>query len=284
MQRKPSWLKVSLPSGENFNKINSLLSREKLHTICQEALCPNRAECWSKGTATFLILGDICTRYCSYCNVKTGKPGKLDLDEPEKIAKLVKKLNLRYSVITSVTRDDLGDGGADVFYKTIIEIKKLNSNCKVEILTPEFKREGDIKKILNAKPYVFAHNMEVTERLFSKIRPQGNYKLSLMFLKKIKEINENQLTKSGIMAGLGETKEEIIKTMHDLRKVKCDIFTIGQYLQPTKKHAAVQKYYTPTEFKEFERVGYGLGFKLVNSGPLVRSSYHAEGSLPKTSN
>ena len=276
---KPDWLKVKLPSGENFNRVNNLLSQGKLHTICQEALCPNRAECWEKGTATFLILGDICTRYCSYCNVKTGKPGKPDLDEPRKIAELVKKLNLKYAVITSVTRDDLKDGGADVFYNAVIEIKKSNPGCKVEILTPEFKNGQDIQKILNAKPYVFAHNMEVTERLFSKIRPQGNYTLSLKFLEKVKEINKNQLTKSGIMVGLGETKEEIIKIMHDLRKVKCDIFTIGQYLQPTKRHAAVQKYYTPTEFKEFERIGYSMGFRFVKSGPLVRSSYHAEGVL-----
>ena len=281
---KPQWLKVKLPSGENFNRVDSLLSQERLHTICQEALCPNRAECWEKGTATFLILGYICTRYCSYCNVKTGKPGKLDLDEPRKIAELVKKLNLKYAVITSVTRDDLEDGGSDVFYNAVIEIKKSAPGCKVEILTPEFKNSQDIQKILNAKPYVFAHNMEVTKRLFSKIRPQGNYALSLKFLEKIKEINKNQLTKSGIMVGLGETKEEIIKTMYELRKVKCDIFTIGQYLQPTLRHAAVQKYYTPTEFKEFEKIGYSIGFKLVSSGPLVRSSYMAEESLLKNFN
>jgi len=275
-QQKPSWLKVEIPSGENYLKIKNLL-QNKTNTICQEAKCPNIAECWEKGTATFMILGNTCTRYCSYCNVKTGTPNSLDKDEPKKVADIINKLNLNYAVITSPTRDDLADGGASIFAETIREIQKIRNNCKVEILVPDFKAGiTSITKVLKEEPYVFGHNMEVVERLFPEIRPYGNFKSSLKVLKRAKEINKNILTKSGIMVGLGETKEEILKLMQDIRKIKCDIFTIGQYLQPSEKHHRVIKYYTPTEFHELKQLGLSLGFKHIFSGPLIRSSYHAE--------
>ncbi len=271
-QLKP---KVKIPSGQNYFKIKSLLNNQT-NTICQEARCPNIAECWDKGTATFLILGDTCTRYCSYCNVRTGTPNVTDNNEPKRIAALVNKLALNYAVITSPTRDDLDDGGAEIFTQTIREIKKIKNNCKVEVLTPDFKGNiSSITKVLKEEPYVFGHNMEVVEKLFPEIRPYGNYKLSLKILKRAKEINKNILTKSGIMIGLGEEKEEILKLMQDLRKVKCDIFTIGQYLQPSETHHKVKKYYSSTEFHELKQLGLSLGFKHVFSGQLVRSSYHA---------
>jgi len=280
MQQKPSWLKVKIPSGEGYNKIKSLLNN-KGHTICQEAKCPNIAECWGKGTATFLILGDVCTRNCLYCNVKHGTPSKVDAKEPEKIANIVKKLNLKYVVITSATRDDLRDGGARTFKKTIKAIRKTNfskkNSLKIEVLTPDFKGNvSSIRAVLSAEPDVFAHNIETVERLFPKIRPQANYRQSIILLKRIKEIDPKQTTKSGLMIGLGETKAEILKTMRTLRLAKVDILTIGQYLQPRKDLAPVEKYYTPEQFNEFKKIGLELGFKHVESGPLVRSSYHAD--------
>jgi len=272
---KPEWLKVKIPSGESYSKIKSLMEGST-HTICEEAKCPNLGECWEKGTATFLILGNICTRNCKYCNVKRGTPSKVDAKEPEKIAAIVKKLGLKYVVITSVTRDDLKDGGARTFKKTIKEIRKV-TNAKIEVLTPDFKGDTSaIRSVLSAEPDVFGHNIETVERLFPTLRPQADYKRSMIFLKRIKEIDPKQITKSGLMIGLGETKEEIIKTMRTLRMVKVDIITIGQYLQPREDLATVKKYYTPEEFEEFKRIGYELGFKHVESGPLVRSSYHAE--------
>lgn len=272
-QLKP---KVKIPSGQNYFKIKSLLNN-KTHTICQEARCPNIAECWDKGTATFLILGNTCTRYCSYCNVKTGTPNAADKNEPKRIANLVNKLALNYAVITSPTRDDIEDGGSEIFAQTIREIKKIKNNCKVEVLVPDFKGNiSSITKVLKEEPYVIGHNIEVVEKLFPEIRPYGNYKLSLKILKRAKEISKNILTKSGIMIGLGEEKEEILKLMQDLRKIKCDIFTIGQYLQPSETHHKVKRYYSPTEFHELKEIGLNLGFKHVFSGPLVRSSYHAE--------
>lgn len=278
MQRRhPDWLKVKLPGGENYAKIRALLNESGIHTVCDEAKCPNAGECWNRGTATFLILGDTCTRYCGYCNVKTGKPVGLDLEEPKKVARTVNKLGLKYAVVTSVTRDDLKDGGAGIFAETINEIKRLNPECKVEVLTPDFRfREDAIKTVLDAKPDVFAHNIEVVKNLFPNLRPGGDYNLSLRFLRKIKELNPEQKTKSGIMVGLGEKKEGIAKVMHDLRLAKCDIFTIGQYLQPTTSHHKIVRYYTLLEFKELEDFGYKMGFKFVKAGPLVRSSYYAE--------
>jgi len=274
LSRKPDWLKVEIPSGENYNKLISLISQNQIHTICQEAKCPNIAECFAKKTATFLILGDICTRNCLYCNVKHGKPIKVDCKEPEKVAEAVKKLGLKYIVITSVTRDDLQDGGARMFIETIKEIRKVNPEIKIELLTPDFQEQ--IKKILAFSPDVFGHNIETVKRLFPAIRPQANYLKSLVFLKQIKEYNPSQLTKSGLMIGLGETKEEIIETLNDLKKAKVDIITIGQYLQPRKELAEVKKFYSPEEFKEFEQIGKEIGFLRVFSAPLVRSSYHAD--------
>ncbi len=272
---KPEWLKVSIPEGVAYNKIKSLTDNNT-HTVCQEAKCPNIAECWGNGTATFLILGDTCTRNCLYCNVKHGQPTKVDGKEPEKIAAIVKKLGLKYVVITSVTRDDLKDGGARTFKETIKAIKS-ETNSKVEVLTPDFKADtGAIRSVLSSEPDCFAHNIETVERLFPKIRPQADYLRSLIFLKRIKEIDPKQITKSGLMIGLGETKDEILKTLRTLRRAKVDIVTIGQYLQPREDLAKVEKYYTPEEFDELKEEALKLGFSHVESGPLVRSSYHAE--------
>ncbi len=274
---KPSWLKVRIPSGTNFNKLNNIIKTNNLNTICYSAKCPNKAECFENGTATFMILGDKCTRNCLYCNVEHGIPSEVDGEEPEKVAEAIKKLNLKYAVITSVTRDDLADNGAEVFFKTVIEIKKLNGKIKVELLIPDLKgNEENLKKIINAEPDVLGHNIEVAESLFKKLRPSGDYQLSLSLLKKIKKTNKKQKTKSGLMVGFGETKEDIIKTMKDLRKADVDFFTIGQYLQPRKDLAEVKKFYTPEEFNELREIGIKLGFEHVESGPLVRSSYRAD--------
>ncbi len=287
-RRHPPWLKVRLPSGENYVMLKSLLKTSRLNTICEEAKCPNLAECWSHGTATFLILGDVCTRHCSYCNVKTGKPNGFDMEEPKKVADAVKKLNLRYAVITSVTRDDLGDGGAFVYAETAREIKNEMPDCLIELLVPDFKiktgkilREGKLnvsalKTVISAKPDVLAHNIEAVRRVFAKVRHGGNYDVSLELLKKAKEIDSKLLTKSSIIVGLGETLSEIKETMQDLRKSKVDFLAIGQYLQPSLRHANIEKYYTPDEFEELKRIGCRLGFRHVEAGPLVRSSYRAE--------
>ncbi|HZX44421.1 MAG TPA: lipoyl synthase [Candidatus Nanoarchaeia archaeon] len=277
---KPSWLKVPIPSGEDYARMRNLTGGST-HTICEEAKCPNLSECWSRKTATFLILGDICTRSCRYCNVKHGTPSKVDAREPHRIAEIIKKLGLKYAVITSVTRDDLKDGGAMTFKRTIEEIRKV-SDAKIEVLTPDFKGDiSSIKTVLDKQPDVFAHNIETVERLFPTIRPGASFKQSIIFLKLIKEIDPKQITKSGLMIGLGETKEEILKTMRTLRMVKVDILTIGQYLQPRKDLAEVVKYYTPEEFLELGNLGLDMGFKHVFSGPLVRSSYHAEEACNK---
>ncbi|MDH7517386.1 MAG: lipoyl synthase [Candidatus Thermoplasmatota archaeon] len=280
MRRHPDWLKVRIGGGESFVKIKSMLRESKLHTICEEAKCPNIAECFGCGTAVFLILGDTCTRNCRYCNVKHGKPLPLNPNEPKDVAESVKKLGLRYAVITSVTRDDLEDGGASVFYETVKEIKKLNKNCKVEVLIPDFKGAiSSLRTVIDARPDVVNHNIEVVEELFPVIRPDGSYSTSLKVLENIKKIDKNIRTKSGFMVGLGENIGQILKTMSDLRSVDVDFLTIGQYLQPTKQHAEIKKYYTPDEFDEFKRIALGIGFRHVESGPLVRSSYHAEKAI-----
>lgn len=280
MRRHPDWLKVKIGSGEVFVKMKSLLRNAKLHTICEEAKCPNIAECFGSGTAVFLILGNICTRNCGYCNVKHGKPLSLNINEPKDVAESVKILGLNYTVITSVTRDDLEDGGASVFYKTVKEIKKLNKNCKVEVLIPDFKGSLEsLKKVIESNPDVVNHNIEVVQQLFPLIRPEGDYKTSLALLKNIKKINNKMKTKSGLMIGLGETKNQILQTMKDLRKADVDFLTVGQYLQPTKKHIEIKKYYTPEEFYELKKIAFKLGFEHVESGPLVRSSYHAERAM-----
>ena len=277
MRRHPDWLKVRIGGGENFARIKAMLRESKLHTICEEAKCPNIAECFGCGTAAFLILGDTCTRNCRYCNVKHGTPLPLNPNEPRDVAESIKKLGLKYVVVTSVTRDDLEDGGANVFYETVKEIKKLNNGCKVEVLIPDFKgRMDSLQTVLDARPDVVNHNIEVAEDLFQTIRPNGNYKTSLKMLKNIKKIDKSIKTKSGFMVGLGENGEQILKTMNDLRNADVDFLTIGQYLQPTRQHAEIKKYYTPDEFNEFKKIALDKGFKHVESGPLVRSSYHAE--------
>jgi lipoic acid synthetase len=280
MRRHPDWLKVKFGGGKSFIKMKSLLRNANLYTICEEAKCPNIAECFGSGTAVFLILGDICTRNCKYCNVKHGTPHSLNPNEPKNIAESVKELGLRYVVITSVTRDDIEDGGADVFYNTVNEIKKQNKNCKIEVLIPDFKGKTEsLKKVIDAKPDVINHNIEVVQELFTEIRPEGNYEISLGLLRNIKSINKNVKTKSGFMIGIGENMDQIIKTMKDLRQVNVDFLTIGQYLQPTREHAEIKKYYTPMEFDEFRKIALNMGFKHVESGPLVRSSYHAERAI-----
>jgi lipoic acid synthetase len=280
MRRHPDWLKVKIGGGENYVKMKSLLRNSKLRTICEEAKCPNIAECFGCGTAVFLILGDICTRNCKYCNVRHGEPVSLNSDEPKDVAESVKKLILKYVVITSVTRDDLEDGGASVFHNTVNEIKNLNKNCKIEVLIPDFKGEIEsLKKVIDSKPDVINHNIEVVEKLFPEIRPEGNYETSLKLLENIKRINQNVKTKSGFMVGIGENKDQILKTMKDLKDVNVDFLTIGQYLQPTKEHAEIKKYYTPEEFEELIKIGLEMGFQHVESGPLVRSSYHAERAI-----
>ena len=278
LARKPDWLKVRLPGGENYSKIFGMLRSSKLHTVCEEARCPNLGECWKAGTATFMILGNVCTRSCGYCNVKTGIPGGLDSDEPRKVAEAVKEMGLRYAVVTSVTRDDLEDGGAGIFAETVRQIRKVNPDCKVEVLIPDFGGEA-LEKVVRAKPDVLNHNIEVVRRLFPAARPRGNYDRSLNLLETVKRIDPNILTKSGLIIGLGETGKEILETMRDLRGVKCDLLTIGQYLQPTRKHLPVKKYYHPREFRKFKGKGESMGFKHVESGPLVRSSYMAEKCL-----
>ncbi|MCJ7572117.1 MAG: lipoyl synthase [Candidatus Thermoplasmatota archaeon] len=276
MRRHPDWLKVDIPGGRNFVKIKSLLRSAKLHTICEEAKCPNLAECFGSGTAVFLILGNVCTRNCRYCNVSHGKPGILNPTEPEDLADSVKKLGLKYVVITSVTRDDLSDGGASVFAETISKVKHLNPGCMVEVLIADFKGNiSALKSVVDSDPDVVNHNIEVVKELFSDIRPEGDYKISLKVLSNIKKLKSNIKSKSGFMVGIGETSDQILNTMKDLKKSDVDFLTIGQYLQPTKKHASIRKYYTPAEFKEFIKIGLDLGFKHVESGPLVRSSYHA---------
>ena len=287
-QRKhPDWFRIKLPSGEKYDLVKSLVKTNRLHTICEEAKCPNLAECWSHGTATFLILGDTCTRWCGYCNVKTGKPGKVDFDEPKKVADAVKKLNLKYVVITSVTRDDLEDGGSSIFAETVKEIKKI-SNCSVELLIPDFKiRSGKILKegylnfdalkiVVDAKPNVLAHNIESVRRVFSRVRPGGNYDVSLNLLKTIKKINNRLPTKSSIILGFDEKKEEIIETMQDLRNNDVDFLTLGQYLQPSARHVKIERYYKPEEFEKLRKIALEMGFKNVEAGPLVRSSYRAD--------
>ena len=285
--KKPDWFKIRLPTGEKYSLVKNLVKTSRLHTICEEAKCPNLAECWSHGTATFLILGDICTRWCGYCNVKTGKPGKVDFEEPKKVADAVKKLNLKYVVITSVTRDDLEDGGASIYAETIKEIKKITS-CSVELLIPDFKiRSGKIlkegylniealKTVIDAKPDVLAHNIEAVRRVFQRVRPGGNYDVSLNLLKTIKKINPKMPTKSSIILGFDESKEEIIETMQDLRNNDVDFLTLGQYLQPSMRHIRIEKFYTPKEFEELAKIGKEMGFKHVEAGPLVRSSYRAD--------
>ena len=276
-RRFPHWLKVKMPSGRNYNELRHKMRESSLHTVCEEARCPNIGECWERKTATFMILGDTCTRACTYCAVNTGTPNGLDLEEPIRLAQTVESMLLNYVVITSVNRDDLSDGGAFIFSQCIKQIKKRLPECKIEVLTPDF--EGNFESlatVVNAGPETFNHNIETVRRIFPRVRARGNYDLSLKVLKNVKQISGTMVTKSGIMVGLGETMDEITQTMKDLRDSDVDLLTVGQYLRPSEKHAPISKWYTPDEFKNIEVSGLELGFKHVASGPLVRSSYHAD--------
>lgn len=275
MKRLPDYLKRQIIDTEKTKNVRTILKQNCLNTVCENARCPNKNECYQKNTATFLIMGNVCTRNCRYCNISCQKPEPLDTKEPEHLAKAVKELGLKYVVITSVTRDDLPDGGANHFAKTIEEIRKISTDTKIEILTPDFK--GDTKAlntIINAHPDVFNHNIETVENLFKNARPQGNYQRSIEVLRYIKK-NSNIITKSGLMVGLGETEKEIIKTMNDLRSVDCDILTIGQYIQPSKQHLEVEKFYTEEEFEYLKILAKQAGFEKYQIAPLVRSSYNA---------
>ena len=276
-QRLPEWLKVTMPGGSRYIELQNLMRGQQLHTVCEEAHCPNIGECWNRGTATFMILGDICTRRCHYCAVTTGRPLSIDLQEPKRLAETVQAMGLRYCVVTSVNRDDLPDGGASIFASCINKIKELNPDCRVEVLIPDFTGSWEaLKKVIEAGPAVLNHNIESTVRVFPKVRPKGDYQLSLELLAKAKEINASTVTKSGIIVGMGETVEEVTETMADLRAVDCDLLTVGQYLRPSAKHHPIARFYTPVEFQEIRQAGLAMGFKHVASGPLVRSSYHAD--------
>ncbi|NMB26983.1 MAG: lipoyl synthase [Tissierellia bacterium] len=274
--RKPDWLKVKIPNGAESNAVNEILNRLSLNTVCKEANCPNIMECFSKKTATFMILGSQCTRNCKFCNVTKGKPELVDEEEPINVANAVNELGLKYVVITSVTRDDLKDGGAGHFVRVIESIKDMNNDTIVEVLIPDFKGdEMALQKVVKAKPEVINHNVETIPRLYSTVRPMAIYERSLKLLENVKKMDKDILTKSGIMLGLGEKEEEVIELMKDLLKVDCDMLTIGQYLAPSKNHHPVIEYIHPDQFKRYEEIGMELGFKFVASSPLVRSSYHA---------
>lgn len=274
---KPDWIRVRAPQSEGFKQTRDLMRTQNLHTVCEEAACPNIGECWSQGHATVMILGDTCTRACAFCNVKTGVPGQVDADEPRHLAEAVAKLGLKHVVITSVDRDDLEDGGASHFAQCIEYLRMTAPDTTVEILTPDFqKKDGAIEVVTKSKPDVFNHNIETVPRLYRSIRPGARYFHSLYLLQRVKELDPTIFTKSGLMVGLGESKEEVIQLMDDLRAADVDFMTIGQYLQPTDRHAPVDRYVTPDEFRYYERVAKTKGFLMVSASPLTRSSYHAD--------
>ena len=273
--KKPDWLRVKLPIGESYKHVRSLVDNHKLHTICESGNCPNMGECWGAGTATFMILGNICTRSCGFCSVATGRPEEVDWDEPQRVAEAIHLMKVKHAVITSVDRDELPDGGSIIWNNTIKAVKALNPVTTLETLIPDFKGvKEDIQRIIVASPEVVSHNIETVERLTRQVRIQAKYWRSMEVLRILKE--GGMRTKSGIMLGLGEKKEEVIQTLKDLQANGCDVVTIGQYLQPTKKHLSVHRFVHPDEFAEYREIGYGLGFDYVESGPLVRSSYHSE--------
>lgn len=275
-ERKPEWLKVRLTTNENYQELKRMMRSKTLHTVCEEARCPNIFECWANRTATFMILGDICTRACRFCAVKTGLPTELDLQEPERVAEAVEQMGVRYAVVTSVARDDLKDGGASIFAATIHAIRKRNPFTSVEVLIPDFQGNWDaLKVVMDAKPDILNHNIETVRRRSDRVRSKAKYDRSLELLKKAKEMQPQIPTKSSIMVGVGETFDEVVEAMRDLRDHDVNIVTIGQYLQPTKKHLKIERYYTPDEFEQFKQIGLDMGFSHVESGPLVRSSYHA---------
>jgi lipoyl synthase len=274
--RKPEWIRVKAPGSAAFTETQKIVRDNKLVTVCEEAGCPNIGECWSKKHATFMIMGDTCTRACAFCNVKTGLPDALDGGEPERVADAVARMGLSHSVITSVDRDDLDDGGADHFVRTIKAIRRASPATTVEVLTPDFlKKDGALERVVEAQPDVFNHNLETVPALYLRIRPGARYFHSLRLLQRVKELDKNMFTKSGIMVGLGETREQVMQVMDDMRSANIDFITIGQYLQPTRKHAAIDRFVTPDEFKAYETTAYSKGFHMVSSSPLTRSSHHA---------
>lgn len=282
--RKPEWIRVKAPGSEVYSETKKIVRDNHLVTVCEEAGCPNIGECWSKKHATMMIMGDTCTRACSFCNVTTGLPAPLDPDEPENVAKAIAKLGLRHVVITSVDRDDLADGGAQHFVEVIGAVRRLSPGTTIEILTPDFlRKEGALEKVVAARPDVFNHNLETVPRLYLNIRPGARYFHSLRLLQRVKELDPTIFTKSGIMVGLGEAREEVLQVMDDMRSADIDFLTIGQYLQPTRKHAAVDRFVTPEEFKSYETVARTKGFLLVSSSPLTRSSYHADEDFARLS-
>jgi lipoic acid synthetase len=274
--RRPDWIKVRAPSGETYEWLQDLMRSKELHTVCEEAMCPNLGECWGAGTATFLMLGNVCTRTCGFCDIKRGQPSPLDWMEPERIAQAVKAMDLKHAVITSVNRDDRKDGGAPIFAMVIRRIRELQPGCSIEVLIPDFKGSSEaLKIVMNARPEILNHNVETVPRLFKSVQPQDRYEWAAATLSNAKELEPEVLTKSGIMVGLGETMDEVKSVMHDQRSWGVDILTIGQYLQPSKKHLPISRYYTLEEFTELREFGREIGFRWVESGPLVRSSYHA---------
>ena len=273
--KKPDWLRVKLPIGQDYAQVRKIVDTHKLHTICESGNCPNMGECWGEGTATFMILGNICTRSCGFCAVATGRPEAVDWDEPQRVAEAINLMKVKHAVVTSVDRDEIKDGGSIIWFNTIKAIKALNPNTTLETLIPDFKAEAEnIQRIIDAAPEVVSHNIETVERLTRQVRIQAKYWRSMETLRILKQ--GGMRTKSGIMLGLGEVKEEVVQTMQDLRDSHVDVITIGQYLQPSKKHLQVQRFVHPDEFKELREIGYEMGFDYVESGPLVRSSYHSE--------
>jgi len=274
---RPPWLKVRFPAGGNYERLRGLMREQELHTVCEEARCPNIGDCWSRGTATFMILGDTCTRSCGFCAVKTGRPGTLDTAEPRRVAQAIQRMGLRHAVITSVNRDELADGGAGIFAETIRWTRRLSPHTTIEVLIPDFKGDrAALTTVLDAKPEILNHNTETVPRLYSVVRPQARYRRSLELLARAREIDPGTLTKSGLMVGLGETREELLSVFRDLRDHRVSVLTVGQYLRPTPQHLPVVRYWTPEEFAELREAAVALGFEHVECGPLVRSSYHAE--------
>ena len=275
-RRKPSWIRVKAPVSKTYHETREIVREHKLSTVCEEAACPNIGECWAKKHATMMIMGEICTRACSFCNVATGRPGQLDPFEPTNVAQAVRKLGLEHVVVTSVDRDDLADGGAEHFAQTIRAIREASPITTIEVLTPDFlRKDGALEVVVEARPDVFNHNLETVPRLYPTVRPGARYFHSLRLLDQVKELDPSIFTKSGIMVGLGESREEVLQLMDDLRSADVDFMTIGQYLQPTPKHHVIDRFVTPEEFKEFERRAFGKGFLMVSASPLTRSSYHA---------
>ena len=274
--RKPDWIRVKAPGSAIYSETQKIVRENRLVTVCEEAGCPNIGECWSKKHATFMVMGDTCTRACAFCNVKTGLPEALDNDEPARVADAVVRMGLAHSVITSVDRDDLADGGAGHIAQTVLAIRAASPTTTIEVLTPDFlKKEGALEQVVAARPDVFNHNLETVPALYLKIRPGARYFHSLRLLQRVKELDRNMFTKSGIMVGLGETREQVMQVMDDMRSANIDFITIGQYLQPTRKHAAIDRFVTPDEFKSYETTAYAKGFLMVSSSPLTRSSHHA---------